>query len=104
MSGKALYLEIMACRLQHRREKALLWLEEVNEWQEYTLKVERLAKIFVKGGIDEWDARHLATAQAAKCRWFLTTDLTVIKRARKLDVQLDVRVANPTEFILEDIQ
>lgn len=102
VSGKTLYLEVSACPSNDRRDKALKWLRLVSEWQDYAPEVVRQVKRLTKHGLAEWDARHIATAEIAKCDWFLTTDQTLIKRANKLS-KLSVRVANPTEFILEDI-
>lgn len=102
ISGEVVYMEILACRSSVRREKVLNWLSGVKQWMPYTPAVARQAKQFSRHGIQDWDARHLATAVLARCDWFLTTDLALIKRAMTLG-KLSVRVANPTEFILEDI-
>lgn len=102
ISGKPLFQEISACPSSYRREKALKWLRLVGEWREYTPDVAGLAKRLVRHGLNEWDARHVATAEIAQCDWFLSTDQTLIKRAKTIS-KLAVRVANPTEFIVEDI-
>ncbi len=103
IAGRALYSEVSACPIYARREEVLSWLRNVSEWQEYTPIVARLAKRFAKYNIGDWDARHLATAEAAQCDWFLSTDQNLVKRAQKVSPKLSVRVANPAEFILEDI-
>ena len=102
ISGKVLYLEVSACPSSHRRDKAIEWLQTVNEWFDYTPEITRLAKRLVRHGLGEWDARHVATAEIARCDWFLTTDQALIKRANTFP-KLSVRVANPTEFIVEDM-
>lgn len=103
VAGKAVYLEVSACPSHARRDEVMNWLRTVDEWQEYTPVVDRVAKRLIKQSIGEWDARHLATAEVARCDWFLSTDQALIKRAQKISPKLSVRVANPTEFILEDI-
>ena len=103
IAGRALYLEVSACPVYVRRTEVMNWLRNVSEWQEYTPAVARLAKRLTKRNIDEWDARHLATAEAARCDWFLSTDRNLVKCAQKIKPKLSVRVANPTEFILEDM-
>ncbi len=103
IAGKALYREIAACPLYARRVEVLNWLHNVSEWQEYTPVADRLAKRLAKHGIGEWDARHLATAEAARCDWFLSTDQNLVARAQKISPELSVRTANPIEFILEDM-
>lgn len=102
-AGKAVYLEVSACPARNRRDKVLQWLRLVSEWQDYTSDAAGIRKELVKNGFDEWDARHVATAEVGGCDWFLTTDQVLIKRANKLSC-LSVRVANPTELILEDVQ
>ena len=44
------------------------------------------------------DALHVASAEQAGCDWFLTTDKGILKRA---SVSTEMRIANPTTFILE---
>ena len=102
VAGKILYREVSACPAYERRDKALKWLQLVNDWQDYTPDVAKLAKRLIKHSLGEWDAHHVAAAEIGKCDWFLTTDLTLIKRANK-SLKLSVKMVNPTEFILEDI-
>jgi predicted nucleic acid-binding protein len=45
------------------------------------------------------DALHLASAEAANCDWFLTTDGGILRRMRSLG---EMRVANPVEFVMEE--
>lgn len=103
VSGKTVYIEVSACPSRERRDKVLTWLRLVDEWHDYTPDIAKLAKRFVKHGLDEWDARHVAMAEIVGCDWLLTTDHALVKRANKLP-KLSLRVANPTEFIVEDIQ
>ena len=49
-------------------------------------------------GIKAMDALHIASAEAAGCDWFLTTDKGILKRA---SVSTEMHIANPTTFILE---
>lgn len=50
-------------------------------------------------GIKAMDALHIASAAAASCDWFLTTDKGILK---KLRVWGDMRLANPVDFVMED--
>jgi predicted nucleic acid-binding protein len=45
------------------------------------------------------DAIHLACAYHAKCRFFLTCDEELIKRAERLN--LDIKIMNPVDYIRE---
>lgn len=49
-------------------------------------------------GFKAKDALHVASAEQAKCDWFLTTDNGILKRA---SAAKNMRIANPTQFILE---
>lgn len=54
---------------------------------------QRRAKLSAK------DAIHLACAYHAKCRYFLTCDNELIKRAKRLN--LEIKIMNPVEYIRE---
>jgi len=50
-------------------------------------------------GLKAMDALHVASAEAASCDWFLTTDRGITK---KLQVLGNMRIANPVDFVMED--
>ena len=50
-------------------------------------------------GVKRIDALHLASALAAQCNWFLTTDRGILKHVHLID---GMKVANPVEFIMEE--
>ena len=50
-------------------------------------------------GVKRMDALHFASAKAAGCDWFLTTDRGILKRISSLD---GMRVANPVDFAMEE--
>ena len=50
-------------------------------------------------GVKRMDALHLASAKAAGCDWFLTTDRGILTHVDFLD---GMRVANPVDFAMED--
>ena len=50
-------------------------------------------------GIKAMDALHIASAEAAECDWFLTTDKGILKKLRQLGT---MRIANPIDFVMED--
>jgi predicted nucleic acid-binding protein len=54
-------------------------------------------------GFRTYDALHLACAEQATVDVFLTTDDGVLRIATRHSAQLQVRVANPLEWLLEVI-
>lgn len=59
------------------------------------------AKYFESLGFKPADALHLACAESANVDVFLTTDDGILKRAERFGSQLQVRVANPYEWLQE---
>ncbi len=55
-------------------------------------------------GFKWFDALHLACAESANVDVFLTTDDGILKRAKRFNSQLQVRVANPYEWLQEMIK
>jgi len=51
-------------------------------------------------GVKAMDAIHIACAEAASCDWFLTTDKGITKKLQTLG---GMRIANPVEFVMEDL-
>lgn len=63
-------------------------------------EIYRLAKDFQQNAnLSPKDALHLACAYHTKCGFFLTCDDELIKRAKRLN--LDIRVINPVDYIRE---
>ena len=54
-------------------------------------------------GFKEYDALHIACAESGEADVFLTTDDAVIRRAKRLQSQLHVRVENPHTWLQEHI-
>jgi predicted nucleic acid-binding protein len=52
-------------------------------------------------GFSEFDALHLACAEAGRADVFLTTDDRLVRRANRLLGKLAVRVLNPVSFLEE---
>ena len=80
--------------------------KEIEVWEEWAnVNVAMDYDIISRGreimtcGVKPMDALHLASAEAANCDWFLTTDGGILRRMRSLG---EMRVANPVEFVLEE--
>ncbi|MBU0640767.1 MAG: PIN domain-containing protein [Planctomycetes bacterium] len=55
-------------------------------------------------GIPAMDAVHLAVAEQHGCDVFLTTDDTLMRRVARLGKKLQLRVANPVQWIAEVLE
>lgn len=53
-------------------------------------------------GYKPFDALHIACAEAARADAFLTTDDRLLRKATNQSERLDVRVANPVTWIMEN--
>ena len=81
-------------------------IDEICDWVDWAaVYVEMEASIAAEGaaimhyGVKRMDALHLASAKAAGCDWFLTTDRGILKHISSLN---GMRVANPVDFAMED--
>ncbi len=78
----------------------------ISPWRETsTVHIDMDYSIIARGaelmqyGIKKLDALHLASAEAAECDWFLTTDKGILKKIENIN---NMRVANPIDFIMEE--
>ena len=74
------------------------WRSGAVEYVTASEEVSQRAKELEDAGFGAQDALHVASAEQADCDWFLTTDKGILKRASVLD---NMRIANPTTFIME---
>ena len=74
------------------------WRSGAVEYVTASEEVSQRAKELEDAGLGAQDALHVASAEQAKCDWFLTTDNGILKRA---SAAKNMRIANPTQFILE---
>ena len=59
------------------------------------------SKTFAAHNIGGYDALHTATAEAANCDYFFTTDDRLLKRARRAGSSLKVKFMNPADWTPE---
>ncbi len=62
------------------------------------------AERFAGQGIGAMDAVHLALAEHGRCDVLLTTDDRLIRRTAAFDAVLQVKVQNPTDWLLRELQ
>ena len=74
----------------------VVWMGGAAEYVETTDEIIERAKDFEAMGVKKMDALHLASAEAASCDWFSTTDKGILRKVRDVG---GMRVANPVEFI-----
>lgn len=60
--------------------------------------VEERARLLGSLGFDPLDALHLAFAEKAEARWFVTTDDRLIKKALERRDRMEVEVVRPDQF------
>ena len=90
-----------ACRDAERRERvaSLAALAPVRLLLR-TVDTERASGLEALG-FGAFDALHLASAERGKVHTFLTTDDSLLRRARRLRRMVHVSVKNPLEVLLE---
>ena len=66
-----------------------------------TEEIINLAESFVKRGIKGKDALHLACATSAKCKYVLTTDDQLLRKADQIE---GIKVIDPIGFIREELE
>ena len=82
----------------YRREKILEWRHGAVCTVEMTTDVIADADELAEKGLKAADALHVASAAAADCDYFITTDIRLLRRIRQFKV---TRILNPMEFLLE---
>ena len=81
-----------------RRSAILYWRSRAKEYVDATDSLKCRAKEFESLGLKPKDALHLASAEAASCDLFLTTDDGILKKVTNVG---KMRVVNPVSFIME---
>ena len=74
-----------------------------HEWKKYavidieeTVGIIEKARMIMNLGVKSKDALHVACSIAARCDYFLTTDIRLINKTRDLE---EIAVMNPLSFI-----
>jgi hypothetical protein len=89
---------------ENRRGRALGFVSRANENVSESLAIAKRADELRGVGYGWFDALHLAFAEAAFVDAFLTTDDRLLRRAAGSVGLPRVRVVNPVEWILEQMQ
>ena len=83
-----------------RKGDALKIIKLAKQHIELTYEIEILAKEFETYGIKTLDALHLAFASVSKVDYFCTCDDKFMKKSKLLK-NLNIKVASPTELVME---
>ena len=96
-----LAFEVNNTQSQRKRDQIQSHLSYVYQNVIINLSEISKAKYFESLGFKQADALHLACAESTNVDVFLTTDDGILKRAKRFSSQLQVRVANPYEWLQE---
>lgn len=96
--SKVLDFELSQSPYFDQEEKIEAWVDWAVVYVDMDDSIIRRGSEIMKYGVKRMDALHLASALAARCDWFLTTDKGILKHIGFLD---GMKVANPVDFIVE---
>lgn len=77
-----------------------LWLRKAARHVDATAEIDERARLLTSLGFGPLDALHLALAEKAEARWFVTTDDRLFRRALERRDQMHVEVVKPDQFVL----
>jgi len=102
-SSDAVALEID--QTPHLERRNTLWLvaAQAHHWITIQTTEANRSQQLEQLGFQAMDALHLASAESAMADIFLTTDDKLLKLATRLSSQLQVKVANPVFWLLENL-
>jgi hypothetical protein len=83
---------------EDRRLAAALWLQTAARSVELAPTVDEPARLLAGLGFGPLDALHLAFAEHAQARWFVTTDDRLLRKALEQRGQMHVEVVRPDQF------
>ena len=86
---------------EDRRLATTLWLQKADRSVDATPDVEERARLLSSLGFGVLDALHLALAEKAKARWFVTTDDRLLRTALQRRDQMQVEVVKPDQLALD---
>ena len=83
---------------EDRRLATDLWLQKAGRSVDITPVVDERARLLSSLGFGPLDALHLAFAENAQARWFVTTDDRLIRKALEQRDQLQIEVVRPDQL------
>jgi predicted nucleic acid-binding protein len=83
---------------QDRRLATALWLQKAERSVALTSAVDERARLLTGLGFGPLDALHLAFAEHAQARWFVTTDDRLLRKALEHRGRMQVEVVRPDQL------
>jgi predicted nucleic acid-binding protein len=87
---------------EDRRLATALWLQRADRFVDASPDIEERARLLAAFGFGPLDALHLALAEKAEARWFVTTDDRLLRRAVERRDQIKVEVVRPDQLVLDE--
>lgn len=87
---------------EDRRLATALWLQKAERSADVTPDIEERARLLTSFGFGPLDALHLAFAEKAEARWFVTTDDRLLRKALERQNQMAVEVVRPDQLPLDE--
>jgi hypothetical protein len=87
---------------EDRRLATTLWLQKAGRSIEATPAVDERARFLCGLGFGPLDALHLAFAENAQARWFVTTDDGLIRKALEQRGQMHIEAVRPDQLLAGD--
>lgn len=87
---------------EDRRLATALWLQKADRSVEGGPEIDERARLLNSFGFGPLDALHLALAEKAQARWFVTTDDRLLRRAVQIRDQMRVEVVTPDQLALDE--
>jgi predicted nucleic acid-binding protein len=86
---------------EDRRLATDLWLQKADRSVDFTPDIDERARLLTSIGFGPLDALHLAFAEMAEARWFVTTDDRLLRRAVDQRDQIRLDVVRPDQLALD---
>jgi predicted nucleic acid-binding protein len=87
---------------EDRRLATALWLKKADRVVDAAADTDERARLLAGLGFGPLDALHLALAEKAKARWFVTTDDRLLKKAREQRDRMQIEVVSPDDLVLRE--
>lgn len=87
---------------EDRRIAAALWIDRATVTVEQTPEIEARAVVLAEAGYPPLDALHVAFAEAAGARWFVTCDDRLLKLAARRVADVKTPVVTPGAVLAEE--
>jgi predicted nucleic acid-binding protein len=101
VSSEAIDLEVSASPDSEKAELVAESLSLAGEYIRVTAAVVKRAQQLAGAGFRRLDSLHIACAEAGRCRYFITTDDKLARRAKLHRKLLSVAAMNPLTFVTE---